>query len=175
MKPVLIETAPVIDERGFLVVAYNEMELNDRLGDPIRFVQENHSRSQKTVLRGLHYQLPPSAQAKLVRVVRGAIFDVVVDIRRSSPSFGQWEGYELSEDNFRQLLVPTGFAHGFLTLTETTDVLYKTSDYYAPERERTIAWDDPEIGIEWPLRGNDPIVSEKDQAAPSISQAEVFD
>jgi dTDP-4-dehydrorhamnose 3,5-epimerase len=127
------------------------------------------------VLRGLHYQLPPAAQGKLVRATRGAIYDVAVDIRRSSPTFGNWVGYELTEDNFLQLWIPEGFAHGFLTLTDVAEVQYKTTAYYAPDLDRSIRWDDPAIGIEWPLAGTTPIVSAKDAAAPSLAEAEVFD
>ena len=138
-------------------------------------MQDNQSQSKRGVLRGLHYQLHPAAQGKLVRVVRGAVFDVAVDIRRSSPGFGEWVGYELSEENFRQLWIPPGFAHGFLALTDLADVLYKTTNYYAPDLDRSVRWDDPEIGIEWPLDRMTPIVSPKDQGAPSLSGAEVFE
>ena len=162
------------DDRGFFFESFNQMVFEDLVGRPVPFVQDNHSRSAQGVLRGLHYQLPPSAQGKLVRVTRGAVFDVAVDIRRSSPTFGGWVGYELSEDNFRQLWVPEGFAHGFLALTDSAEVQYKTTAYYEPDRERSLLWDDPAIGIEWPLDGNAPIVSTKDAAAPDLSDAEVF-
>ena len=143
----------------------------------MEFVQDNHSRSSKGVLRGLHYQIQ-QPQGKLVRVVSGAVFDVAVDLRRGSPSFGRWVGVELSDQNNRQLWVPPGFAHGFLVLTATADFLYKTTDYYAPEHERCIAWDDPSIGIEWPLAAHDiqfPSLSEKDRAGVSLKHAELFE
>ena len=139
---------------------------------PVDFVQDNHSRSRRGVLRGLHYQLR-QAQGKLVSVVCGAVFDVAVDIRRSSQSFGQWVGVELSEDNHRQLWLPPGIAHGFLVLSERVDVLYKTTDYYAPEHERVILWNDPDIEIEWPL-ADEPLLSPKDQAGLPLKQAECF-
>ncbi|MFQ5524305.1 MAG: dTDP-4-dehydrorhamnose 3,5-epimerase [Acidimicrobiia bacterium] len=163
------------DDRGFFTESYHHAEFEEAVGHPVSFVQDNHSRSKRGVLRGLHYQLPPAAQGKLVRVVRGAVFDVAVDIRRSSPTFGEWVGYELSEDNFAQLWIPPGYAHGFLVLTDVADVLYKTTDYYAPDLERTIRWDDPNIGIAWPLGGEAPILSPKDAAAPSLTAAEVFE
>ncbi|TNF63869.1 MAG: dTDP-4-dehydrorhamnose 3,5-epimerase, partial [Burkholderiales bacterium] len=136
--------------------------------------QDNHSRSARGVLRGLHYQMPPHAQGKLVRVVRGAVFDVAVDIRRGSPTFGRWVGVELSEDNQRQFWIPPGFAHGFLTLTDTADFLYKTTDYYAPTHERCIAWNDPDIGIEWPQTGSEPLLSGKDAQGLRLAQADTF-
>ena len=170
----LIEPNVFEDDRGFFFESFNQMIFEDLVGRPASFVQDNHSRSAKGVLRGLHYQLPPSAQGKLMRVTRGAVFDVVVDIRHTSPRFGDWVGYELSEDNFRQLWVPEGFAHGFLALTHFAEVQYKTTAYYEPDRERAIRWDDPAIGIEWPLEGITPIVSTKDAAAPNLSDAEVF-
>ena len=173
--PVLIVHPVFKDERGFFTESFNQREFEARVGYPVTFVQDNHSRSSKRVLRGLHYQLAPSAQGKLLRVVHGAVFDVAVDVRKSSPTFGQWEGHELSEDNFRQLWVPPGFAHGFLTLSDTADVLYKTTDYYSPELDRSIRWDDPDIGIDWPLNGGTPIISPKDGAAPSLSAADIFD
>ena len=175
MTPVLIETRPFHDSRGFFVESFNRRELEATLGHPVDFVQDNHSRSTRGVLRGLHYQLPPAAQGKLVRVTRGTIFDVAVDIRRQSDTFGQWFGYEMTEDDFRQLWIPEGFAHGFLALTNFAEVQYKATDYYAPEQERSIAWDDPEVGIAWPLEGIEPNVSIKDRTAPSLSDAEVFD
>ncbi|MFQ5555719.1 MAG: dTDP-4-dehydrorhamnose 3,5-epimerase, partial [Acidimicrobiia bacterium] len=136
----------------------------------------NHSRSQQHVLRGLHFQLPPRAQGKLVRVVAGAIFDIAVDIRRSSPTFTRWVGVELSEKNKRQLWVPEGFAHGFVVLSSIADVLYKTTDYYAPDRDGAIRWDDPEIGIDWPFQDAEPALSGKDAAAPLLADApELFD
>lgn len=173
--PSLVERQVFRDDRGFFLESFNKKEFEETVGCSVDFVQDNQSRSSKGVLRGLHYQLPPLAQGKLVRVTHGAVFDVAVDIRRSSPTFGHWVGYELSEENFRQLWVPPGFAHGFLALTDTTDLLYKTTDYYSPDLERSVRWDDPGIGIGWPLNGNAPIVSPKDAAAPSLSEAEVFD
>ena len=175
MRPLLLETKVFRDDRGFFSESFNHQEFEKRLGQRVTFVQDNQSRSTRGVLRGLHYQLQPAAQGKLVRVVRGAVFDVAVDIRRSSPGFGEWVGYELTEENFRQLWIPPGFAHGFLALTDLADVLYKTTDYYAPDLDRSLRWDDPELGIEWPLDGITLIVSPKDQAAPSLSNAEVFE
>lgn len=173
--PILIVHSVFEDDRGFFMESFNQREFEARVGYAVTFVQDNHSRSSKRVLRGLHYQLPPSAQGKLLRVVHGAVFDVAVDIRKSSPTFGKWEGYELSDDNLQQLWVPPGYAHGFLTLTETADVLYKTTAYYAPALERSVHWDDPDIGIDWPLNGATPIISSKDGAAPSLSEADIFD
>ncbi|MDO9605229.1 dTDP-4-dehydrorhamnose 3,5-epimerase [Hydrogenophaga sp.] len=168
----VIEPKVFGDARGFFFESFNQNAFNDATGTNENFVQDNHSRSAKGVLRGLHYQLQ-QPQGKLVRVVRGAVFDVAVDIRKSSPTFGQWVGVELSEDNHKQLWVPAGFAHGFVVLSETADFLYKTTDYYAPAHERCIAWDDPAIGIEWPA-DIAPQLSAKDQAGLSLSQAEVF-
>jgi dTDP-4-dehydrorhamnose 3,5-epimerase len=160
------------DARGFFLESYNEKVFREATGLALDFVQDNHSRSGRGVLRGLHYQLK-QPQGKLVRVVRGAVFDVAVDVRRSSPTFGKWVGTELTEDNQRQFWVPPGFAHGFVVLSETADFLYKTTDYYAPEHERCIAWNDPEIGIAWP-EGVTPKLSEKDQRGLKLAQAEVF-
>ncbi|MDP2163544.1 MAG: dTDP-4-dehydrorhamnose 3,5-epimerase [Hydrogenophaga sp.] len=168
----VIEPKVFGDARGFFFESFNQKAFNEATGSNVNFVQDNHSRSAKGVLRGLHYQLQ-QPQGKLVRVVRGAVFDVAVDIRKSSPTFGQWVGVELSEDNHKQLWVPAGFAHGFVVLSETADFLYKTTDYYAPAHERCIAWDDPAIGIEWPA-DIAPQLSAKDQAGLSLSQAEVF-
>jgi dTDP-4-dehydrorhamnose 3,5-epimerase len=160
------------DARGFFFESWNEKAFREATGVTASFVQDNHSRSERGVLRGLHYQVK-QAQGKLVRVVRGAVFDVVVDLRRSSPTFGKWVGAELSEDNHREFWVPPGFAHGFLVLSESADFLYKTTDYYAPEHERCIAWDDPAIGIEWPLSGA-PRLSAKDQQGRRLRDAELF-
>ena len=160
------------DERGFFLESYNKRVLAELTGWSGEFVQDNVSRSVRGVLRGLHYQIQ-QPQGKLVRVVRGAVFDVAVDIRRSSPTFGKWVGTELSEENHRQLWVPPGFAHGFLVLSEFADFLYKTTDYYAPQHERCIAWNDPEIGIEWPA-GQQPQLSAKDAAGARLGEAEVF-
>ena len=140
---------------------------------PVTFVQDNHSASKLGVLRGLHYQLPPHPQGKLVRVVVGSVFDVAVDIRRSSPTFRSWFGTELTADNKRQLWVPPGFAHGFVTTSDWTEVLYKTTNYYEAGVDRSIRWNDPEIGIDWPTEG-EPILSAKDASAPHLSEAEVF-
>ena len=163
------------DARGFFYESFNQISFNQATGLGIEFVQDNHSRSAKGVLRGLHYQLAPHAQGKLVRVVRGSVFDVAVDIRRSSPTFGRWVGEELSEDNHRQLWIPPGFAHGFLVLSDTADFLYKTTDYYATAAERCIAWDDPSIGIMWPDVGGLPNLSAKDRLGATFANAEVFD
>ncbi|EGW53006.1 dTDP-4-dehydrorhamnose 3,5-epimerase [Candidatus Endoriftia persephonae] len=160
------------DSRGFFLESFNAKAFQQATGSDVRFVQDNHSRSQRNVLRGLHYQIQ-QPQGKLVRVAQGAVFDVAVDIRRSSPSFGQWVGVELTEENHRQLWVPAGFAHGFVVLSESADFLYKTTDYYAPEHERCIRWDDPEIGIEWPINA-DLQLSSKDKEGLLLRQAEVF-
>ena len=163
------------DERGFFSESFNAAAFADQVAPDLRFVQDNQSRSTRGVLRGLHYQLPPMAQGKLVRVIAGAVFDVAVDIRRSSPTFGAWAGVELTADNHQQLWVPAGFAHAFLVLSDTADVLYKTTEYYSSEHERSIRWDDPDIGIEWPDIGMDPILSDKDHEAPSLRDAEIFE
>lgn len=157
------------DERGFFLESFNQRAFNEATGLDVQFVQDNHSRSAKGVLRGLHYQLPPHAQGKLVRVVRGSVFDVAVDIRRDSPTFGQWVGVELSEDNHRQLWIPPGLAHGFLVTSESADFLYKTTDYYAPAAERGLRWDDPTVGIAWPLDGVQLIIAERDRQAPLLT------
>ena len=161
------------DARGFFFESFNQRTFNQAVGQDVQFVQDNHSRSTKGVLRGLHYQVQ-QPQGKLVRVARGAVFDVAVDIRKSSATFGQWVGVELSEDNHRQLWVPAGFAHGFLVLSETADFLYKTTDYYAPAHERCIAWNDARLGIAWPALGMPPQLSAKDTAGLGLGQAEVF-
>ena len=163
------------DARGFFFESFNQKAFNEATGLDLNFVQDNHSRSAKGVLRGLHYQLPPHAQGKLVRVVRGAVFDVAVDIRQGSPTFGQWVGVELSEDNHRQLWIPPGFAHGFLTLSDSADFLYKTTDYYAPSHERCIAWNDPQIGITWPDIGTAPLLSTKDEMGKTLTEAQIFE
>lgn len=174
-QPVLIDRKVFHDERGFFYEAFNRGEFEALVGSEYDFVQDNHSRSARGVLRGLHYQLPPADQGKLVRAARGAIFDVAVDVRRSSPSFGSWVGHELSDANTRQLWVPPGFAHGFLVLTDGADVIYKATSYYTPDLEASIRWDDEEIGIDWPLDGAHPIVSAKDAAAPSLADATIFE
>lgn len=171
---VLIEPKVFGDSRGFFYESFNQQAFQAATGVQCDFVQDNHSRSSQGVLRGLHYQLPPRAQGKLVRVVRGAVFDVAVDIRKGSPTFGQWVGALLTEDNHRQLWVPPGLAHGFLVLSESADFLYKTTDYWAPEHERCIAWDDPDLAVDWPLGGATPVVSAKDALGVPFRDAEVF-
>ena len=158
------------DARGFFFESFNQRAFNEATGLQVNFVQDNHSRSGKGVLRGLHYQIQ-QPQGKLVRVVRGAVFDVAVDIRKASPNFGRWVGIELTEENHRQLWVPPGFAHGFLVTTDSADFLYKSTDYYAPEFERCIAWDDPKIGVRWPLEGVEPQLSIKDRAGVLLDRA----
>lgn len=160
------------DDRGFFFESYNEQVFCEKTGLDVRFVQDNHSKSVKNVLRGLHYQIQ-QAQGKLVRVVAGEIYDVAVDIRRSSPTFGQWTGVSLSADNKRQIWVPPGFAHGFVVVSDSAEVLYKTTDYYAPAHERSILWNDPDLGIHWKLDG-EPILSKKDQAGALFATAEVY-
>ncbi len=164
----IIEPKVFGDARGFFFESFNQKAFNDATGTDHLFVQDNHSRSGKGVLRGMHYQTT-QPQGKLVRVVRGAVFDVAVDIRPDSPAFGRWVGVELTEDNHKQLWVPPGLAHGFLVLSDSADFLYKTTDYYAPEFERCIAWDDPAIGIDWPLNGLQPKLSAKDLAGQPLS------
>jgi len=162
------------DERGYFMESYNRRAFNEAVGYEVDFVQDNHSRSARGVLRGLHYQLPPHAQGKLVRVTSGQVFDVAVDVRRSSPRFGEWIGVELSAGNYRQLWIPPGFAHGFLVLSASADFLYKTTDYYVPTAEAAIRWNDPTVKIDWPVGSATPVLSEKDAAAPSISGAALF-
>lgn len=162
------------DERGFFMESFSQKVFDEAVGSKVSFVQDNHSRSVRGVLRGLHYQLQQT-QGKLVRCARGAVFDVAVDIRKSSPTFGRWVGVELSEHNHRQLWVPTGFAHGFLVLSDSADFLYKTTDYYAPSYERVILWSDPVLRIEWPPLAAAHIVSEKDQNGQPFMYADLFD
>ena len=169
----IIEPQVFGDARGFFYESFNQKAFNESTGLDVNFVQDNHSCSVKGVLRGLHYQVH-QPQAKLVRVVRGEIFDVVVDLRKSSPTFGQWVGVILSAENRRQIWIPHGFAHGFLTLSDEAEVLYKTTDYYAPQHERCIAWNDAQIAIGWPVAHNAPVLSVKDQAGVSLNNAEVF-
>jgi dTDP-4-dehydrorhamnose 3,5-epimerase len=169
---VLLEPRVFGDDRGFFFESFNQRQLNEAIGQTVAFVQDNHSRSIKNVLRGLHYQIQ-QPQGKLVRVVMGEVFDVAVDIRKSSPSFGQWVGEILSAENKKQLWVPEGFAHGFVVLSDHAEFLYKTTDYWAPEFERSIAWNDPAIGIQWPIQG-EPTLSAKDQQAKSLAEAEHF-
>lgn len=170
---VLFEPKVFGDDRGFFFESFNANVFKDATGSNVEFVQDNHSRSVKHVLRGLHYQLDPKAQGKLVRVVEGAVFDVAVDIRSGSPTFGQWVGEVLSAENKRQLWIPAGFAHGFLTLSDTAEFLYKTTNYYAPECEGCIAWDDPQIGIQWP-KDFEPQLSKKDLEGLLLKDAKTF-
>jgi dTDP-4-dehydrorhamnose 3,5-epimerase len=163
----LLEPRVFGDGRGIFFESWSERVLDAAAGRPVRFVQDNHSRSAKGVLRGLHWQAAPHTQGKLVRVVRGAVFDVAVDIRPDSPTFKRWVGVELSEDNHCQLWIPPGLAHGFLVLSESADFLYKATTYYAPEAERSLRWDDPTIGVAWPLGGTAPTISDKDAGAPT--------
>lgn len=171
----IVEPRVFGDARGFFTESWNEQTFNKAVGSAVRFVQDNHSRSARGVLRGLHFQLPPHTQGKLVRVVSGAVFDVAVDLRRSSPNFGRWEGVQLTAENQRQLWVPPGFAHGFMVLSETADFLYKTTDYYAPDCEGSVRWDDPAIGITWPDVGTTPLLAEKDAKAPLLADAKSFE
>ncbi len=168
----VIEPKVFGDERGFFFESFNQAAFNQATGLELEFVQDNHSRSAQHVLRGLHYQIKQT-QGKLVRVLRGSVFDVAVDLRRSSATFRQWVGVELTEGNFRQLWVPQGFAHGFLVTSESADFVYKTTDYYAPEFERCLAWNDPDLGIQWPLI-SEPQLSAKDKAGVALIQTEVF-
>jgi dTDP-4-dehydrorhamnose 3,5-epimerase len=172
---VIIEPKVFGDERGFFYESYNERrfaELTGQDGNAPRFVQDNHSKSTNNVLRGLHYQIR-QAQGKLVRVTAGEVFDVAVDIRRSSPTFGRWVGVVLSAANKRQLWIPAGFAHGFVVTSDSAEFLYKTTDYWAPEHERCIIWNDPAIGIEWPINAA-PVMSNKDRLGKLLTEAEVF-
>jgi len=168
----IIEPKVFGDERGFFYESFNAAAFEAATGLQRQFVQDNHSKSQRGVLRGLHYQIQ-QPQGKLVRVVAGEVFDVAVDLRKSSPSFGRWVGTHLSAQNQRQLWIPEGFAHGFVVLSESAEFLYKTTDYYAPEHERSLLWNDPELGIEWPL-DEPPQLSAKDQAGKCLSDAELF-
>jgi len=168
---------PVVhgDARGFFLESFNQRRFDDAIGQHVAFVQDNHSRSARGVLRGLHYQVAPHAQGKLVRAAAGAVFDVAVDLRRASPSFGRWIGVELSGDNHRQLWLPPGLAHGFLVLSEHADFLYKTTDYYNPAAERCIRYDDAALGIAWPVLGLAPLVSAKDAGGLPFERAPTFD
>jgi dTDP-4-dehydrorhamnose 3,5-epimerase len=169
---VLLEPRVFEDERGFFLESWNARDFRAAVGVDASFVQDNHSRSRRGVLRGLHYQIV-QPQGKLVRVVRGRVFDVAVDLRRSSATFGRWVGVELSEDNHRQVFVPEGFAHGFLVLSDEADVLYKTTDYYAPSHERCLIWNDPDVGIDWPLTG-EPVLAAKDRAGLRLNEVDSF-
>jgi dTDP-4-dehydrorhamnose 3,5-epimerase len=160
------------DERGFFLESWNAREFDSAVGVKVQFVQDNHSRSRHGILRGLHYQIK-QPQGKLVRVARGRVFDAVVDLRKSSATFGRWVGAELSEDNHRQFWIPPGFAHGFLVLSESADFIYKATDYYAPEHERCLIWNDPTVGINWPVN-EEPTLSAKDRAGLPLRDVEVF-
>jgi dTDP-4-dehydrorhamnose 3,5-epimerase len=170
----ILEPKVLRDERGFFFESYNKVRFDELVQRDVNFVQDNHSRSARGVLRGLHYQLPPRAQGKLVRVAVGEVFDVAVDIRRSSRTFGQWVGVHLSAENARQLWIPEGFAHGFVTLSEAAELLYKTTDGYAAELDRSLAWNDPEIGIDWPAI-DALTLSARDKAAQPMSASDLFD
>ena len=171
---VLLEPRVFGDARGFFFESFNQVQFEAAVGRAVNFVQDNHSRSAQNVLRGLHYQIR-QPQAKLIRVTAGAVFDVAVDIRRSSPTFGKWVGELLSAENKRQMWIPQGFAHGFFVLSDAAECLYKTTDYWAPEHERRIAWNDPVIGVEWPTGGKSRILSPMDQNGVALAVAEVFD
>ena len=168
----LIEPQVFGDDRGFFYESFNQNKFEEAIKRKINFVQDNHSKSVKGVLRGLHYQLTPKAQGKLVRVIQGEVFDVAVDIRRSSPTFGKWAGEIISSENKKQLWIPEGFAHGFLTLSDTAEFLYKTTDFYSPEHEQSILWDDETIGIDWPMK--EVSMSSKDKASLSFKEAKYF-
>ena len=170
---IILEPKGFGDSRGFFFESFNAQDFAQCTGLNVNFVQDNHSRSAKGVLRGLHYQMK-QPQGKLVRVVRGRVFDVAVDVRKSSPTFGQWAGIELSEENNKQFWVPAGFAHGFVVLSDSADFLYKTTDYYDPSSERSIAWNDPDVSIEWPAMDIAPLLSGKDQAASPFKTAEHY-
>lgn len=161
------------DERGFFLESYNQQTFRDLLGVNVNFVQDNHSRSTKGVLRGLHYQIK-QPQGKLVRVTQGQVFDVAVDMRRDSPFYGKWAGAIITAESQEQLWVPAGFAHGFLVLSDSADFLYKTTDYYAPEYERTVIWNDPTLAIDWPLQGDEPVLSAKDADGTPFKHAESY-
>jgi dTDP-4-dehydrorhamnose 3,5-epimerase len=171
---IILEPKVFGDSRGFFFESFNAQDFAHCTGLQVDFVQDNHSRSAQGVLRGLHYQMK-QPQGKLVRVVHGRVFDVAVDVRKSSPTFGQWAGVELSEENNKQFWVPAGFAHGFVVLSDSADFLYKTTDYYDPTSERSILWNDPDIGIDWPAMEVAPLLSDKDQAASPFKMAEVYD
>jgi dTDP-4-dehydrorhamnose 3,5-epimerase len=171
---ILFEPCIFGDARGFFFESFNQRQFESAVGHSVSFVQNNHSCSVQHVLRGLHYQIK-QAQGKLVRVVVGEVFDVVVDIRRSSPTFGRWVGEKLSAENKKQLWVPPGFAHGFIVLSEHAEFLYNTTDYWAPEYERCIIWNDSTLNIQWPITGNAPVLSEKDARGATLNTAEVYD
>jgi dTDP-4-dehydrorhamnose 3,5-epimerase len=169
----LIEPRVFGDERGFFFESFNARTFREATGVAPDFVQDNHSHSRRDVLRGLHYQIE-QPQGKLVRTVTGEVFDAVVDLRRSSPTFGRWEGFVLSAQNKRMLWVPPGFGHGYLVLSEQADFLYKTTDYYAPAHERCVRWNDPTVGVQWPLQGREPTLSAKDRVGALLADAELY-
>lgn len=169
---IVLEPKVFGDDRGFFYESFNQKAFQEATGLDVQFVQDNHSKSARNVLRGLHYQVQ-QPQGKLVRVVQGEVFDVVVDIRKASKTYGQWVGIHLSAENKKQFWIPPGFAHGFVVLSESAEFLYKTTDYYAPEHERCIAWNDPDIGIVWPFEG-EPALSAKDKQGSSLMQADCF-
>jgi dTDP-4-dehydrorhamnose 3,5-epimerase len=172
----ILEPKVFADDRGFFYESFNQRVFNQATDQDINFVQDNHSKSTKGVVRGLHYQLPPAAQGKLVRAVSGAVLDIAVDIRKSSPSFGKWVAVELSSENHKQFWLPPGLAHGFLVLSDVAEVLYKATDFYSPANERIICWDDPQLGIEWALpEGIQPVVSARDQNGVGFLNADLFD
>lgn len=171
----VVESTVYGDDRGFFSESWNRREFSSAVGFDVDFVQDNHSSSTNGVVRGLHYQLPPFPQGKLVRAVVGELFDVVVDIRGSSPTFGEWFGVVLSAENHRQLWIPPGFAHGFQVLSESADLLYKTTEYYSPKHDRSIRWNDPEIAIDWPVGTTDALLSGKDLSAPFLADADIFE
>jgi dTDP-4-dehydrorhamnose 3,5-epimerase len=173
--PLILEPKVFGDARGFFMESWNQRSFDAAVGHPVTFVQDNHSRSARGVLRGLHYQLPPHAQGKLVRCTQGRVFDVAVDMRASSPTFGRWAGVELSGDNHRQFWIPPGFAHGFLVLSDSADFLYKTTAFYDQPSEAAVRWDDPALAIGWPLDGIEPLLSGKDRDAPMLTDARRFD
>lgn len=170
----IIEPTVFGDERGFFYESFNQQQFEAAIGYPVNFVQDNHSKSSKGVLRGLHYQLAPHAQAKLVRCVVGEVFDVAVDIRKGSPTFGQWVGEYLSAENRRQLWIPEGFAHGFVTLSDTAEFLYKTTNFYCSDSDRGIQWDDEQLAILWPIKDAELTLSDKDRRQPRFETAERF-
>lgn len=167
----ILEPKVYSDDRGYFYESFNLEKFNQQTGENVVFVQDNHSRSNQNVLRGLHYQISPHAQGKLVRVVHGAVYDVAVDLRKDSDTFGKWLGVELTQGNKRQLWLPEGFAHGFVVLSEYAEFLYKTTSYYSPEFERSIIWNDPELGIKWPM--SKPKLSEKDKTAPRFKDIDI--
>ena len=173
--PLILEPKVFGDARGFFMESWNQRSFDAAVGHPVAFVQDNHSRSARGVLRGLHYQLPPHAQGKLVRCTQGRVFDVAVDMRASSPTFGRWAGVELTGENHRQFWIPPGFAHGFLVLSDSADFLYKTTAFYDQPSEAAVRWDDPALAIAWPLDGLEPLLSGKDRDAPLLADARRFD